>query len=101
MFTPFRWEDSRISIKLILENNSFCFNDTYFLQTKGTAMGTKFAPVYATLVLAYLEEKMYEKSEEDFNQTFRSYLEINFKRFLDDCFLILWIRKCSRELNFR
>ena len=61
------------SIKLILENNSFCFNDTYFLQTKGTAMGTKFAPVYATLVLAYLEEKMYEKSEEDFNQTFRSY----------------------------
>ena len=33
------------SIKLILENNSFCFNDTYFLQTKGTAMGTKFAPV--------------------------------------------------------
>ena len=31
---------------------------------------------------------MYEKSEEDFNQTFRSYLETNFKRFLDDCFLI-------------
>ena len=31
-------------IKLILENNSFCFNNTYFLQTKGTAMGTKFAP---------------------------------------------------------
>ena len=47
-------------------------------------MGTKFAPVYATLVSAYLEEKMYEKSEEDFNQTFRSYLETNFKRFLDD-----------------
>ena len=51
-------------------------------------MGTKFAPFYARLVLAYLEEKMYEKSEEDFNQTFRSYLETNFKRFLDDCFLI-------------
>ena len=51
-------------------------------------MGTKFALVYATLLLAYLEEKMYEKSEEDFNQTFRSYLETNFKRFLDDCFLI-------------
>ena len=78
------------SIKLILENNSFCFNDIYFLQTKGTAMGTRpvFAPVYATLVLAYLEEKMYEKSEAEFNQTFRLYLETNFKRFLDDCFLI-------------
>ena len=35
-------------IKLILENNIFCFNDTYFKQEKGTAMGTKFAPVYAT-----------------------------------------------------
>ena len=52
-------------------------------------MGTKFAPVYATIVLAHLEEKMYEKSEADFNQTFRLYLEKNTKRFFDDCFLIL------------
>ena len=59
------------SIKLILENNSFCFNDTYYLQVKGTAMGTKFAPIYATLVLAYLEEKMYKRSETAFSQTFR------------------------------
>lgn len=51
-------------------------------------MGTKFAPVYATLVLAYLEEKMYEQSENDFGSEFRSYLETSFKRFLDDCFLI-------------
>ena len=29
-------------------------------------MGSKFAPIYATLVLAYLEEKMYEQSEKDF-----------------------------------
>ena len=75
-------------IKLILENNSFCFNDKYYLQVKGTAMGTKFAPAYATLVLAYLEEKMYKKSETEFSQNFRLYLEENFKRFLDDCFLI-------------
>ena len=75
-------------IKLILENNSFYFNDRYFLQTKGTAMGSKFAPIYATLVLAYLEEKMYEESEKDFDSDFRKYIETNFKRFLDDCFLI-------------
>ena len=76
------------SIKLILENNSLCFNDIYnFLRTKGTAMGTKFAPVYATLVFAHLEEKIYEKSEADFNQTFSLYLETNLKRFFDDCFL--------------
>ena len=39
-------------IKIILENNSFHFNDSYFLQTKGTAMESKFAPIYATLVSA-------------------------------------------------
>ena len=75
-------------IKIILENNSFHFNDSYFLQTKGTAMGSKFAPIFATLVLAYLEEKMYTKSEEEFGSDFRQYLEANYKRFLDDCFLI-------------
>ena len=75
-------------IKLILENNGFCFNDTYFLQTKGTAMGTKFAPIYATLVLTYLEETMYIQSEIEFDSDFRTYLESNFKRYLDGCFLI-------------
>ena len=75
-------------IKLILENNSFCFNDSYFLQTKGTTMGTKFAPIYATLVLAYLEEKIYEQVEKEFDSNFRKYIEDNFKRFLDDCFII-------------
>ena len=68
-------------IKLILKNNSFHFNDAYFLQTKGTAMGSKFAPIYATLVLAYLEEKMYEQSEKEFDSEFRGYLEADFKRF--------------------
>lgn len=75
-------------IQFILENNSFCFNDTYFLQRKGTAMGSKFAPIYATLVLAYLEEKLYEKAAQEFDTNFSTYLERNFKRFLDDCFLI-------------
>ena len=75
-------------IKFILENNIFFFNDTFFLQSKGTAMGSKFAPIYATLVLAYLEETMYEKAAQEFDSNFRTYLETNFKRFLDDCFLI-------------
>ena len=51
-------------------------------------MGSKFAPIFATLVLAYLEEKMYTKSEEEFGSDFRQYLEANYKSFLDDCFLI-------------
>ena len=51
------------SIKIILENNNFDFNDKMYTQVRGTAMGTKFAPTYATLVLAYLEEKLYVQTE--------------------------------------
>ena len=40
-------------------------------------MGTNFAPVYAIRILAFLDEQMYEKSEADFNQTLRLYLETN------------------------
>ena len=39
------------SIKLILENNVFFFDDKYYNQLHGTAIGTKMAPVYATLFL--------------------------------------------------
>ena len=46
--------------KIVLENNIFLFNNYYFKQIKGTAMGTKVASTYATLVLAFLEEKMYK-----------------------------------------
>ena len=53
-------------IKFILENNYFCLNDKYFLQKKGTAMGTKFAPIFSTLVLGYLEEKLYANLEKEF-----------------------------------
>ena len=33
--------------KFILENNTFQFNDKYYFQISGTAMGTKMAPTYA------------------------------------------------------
>ena len=84
-------------IKFILENNYFCFNDTYFLQTKWTAMGTKFAPIYATLVFRYLEETLYRKNEDVFDLNFKTYIEENFKRFLDDCFILF--RKSDDDLT--
>ena len=52
-------------IELILKNNSFYFDGTFYRQIKGTAMGTKFAPTYATLSIAYLEVKLYEKSKHE------------------------------------
>ena len=47
-------------IELILNNNSFQFNHINYIQTLGTSMGTKIAPTYATLTLAYLEENLYK-----------------------------------------
>lgn len=45
-------------IKLVMGNINFFFDDKYFLQTKGTVMGTKVPPTYAILVLGYLKEKL-------------------------------------------
>ena len=47
-------------MNFILTNITFC-NSKHYRQTKGTAMGTEFAPVYATLVKGYLEGIMYDK----------------------------------------
>ena len=74
-------------IKLTLENNIFCFNDTFYRQEKGTAMGKKFAPVYATLTIGYLEEKLYTVIETDYDAEFQQNLKAYWKRFLDDCFI--------------
>ena len=49
-------EDICQLIKFILENNVFSFNDEYFLQVCGTAMGTRMAPCYANIFIAELEE---------------------------------------------
>jgi hypothetical protein len=39
----------------VLKNNMFTFNDEYYLQISGTAMGTPFAVTYACIYLAELE----------------------------------------------
>ena len=62
-------------MKLILENNILCFNDSYFKQEKGTAMGTKFAPVYATLTIGYLEEKLYDCIKTSYDTEFYNYFK--------------------------
>ena len=60
-------------------------------------MGTKFAPVYATLTIGYLEEKLYTEIKNVFGTDFGNYFEKNWKRFLDDCF-VPWT-KSVRELR--
>ena len=72
-------------IDIVLKNNTFMFNGNHYLQTSGTAMGTKMAPTYANLTLGFLEEKLYQQSEVTHGKEYRKYLEDHWNRFLDDC----------------
>ena len=57
-------------------------------------MGTKVVPTYATLVLAFLEEKMYKTVTIEKDENFAKYIKEQWKRFLDDCF-IFWERSMT------
>ena len=83
-------------IEFIFKNN-FYFNGEHYRQRKGTAMGTNFAPVYATLVIRYLEETLYRKVSSEFGQQFGQYFMKFWNRFLDDCF-VSWTRSLN-DLN--
>ena len=60
-------------------------------------MATKFAPIYATLATAYLEEKLYAKVNIEFGEEFTNYFQRYREKFLDDCF-IPWTRS-ETDLN--
>ena len=87
-------------IKFILENNFFSFDDIIYKQISGTAMGTKMAPTYANLVMAYLENKMYDQCLVKYGNLFRNYVLKNWKRYLDDCF-ILWKESMEKLYEFK
>ena len=44
--------------ELVLRRNVFEFNKKYFIQTSGTAFGTKLAPGYANMFLSIFERNM-------------------------------------------
>ena len=87
------------SLKIILQNNSFAFGNKHFLQTKGTAMGTKVAPTYATLTLGYLEEQLLQDITTLWGEDEAKLLKSKWKRFLDDCF-ILWSDDMDKLMIF-
>lgn len=86
-------------MELILKNNTFYFNGDFYRQNKGTAMGTKFAPVYATLVVGFLEVALYNEAREKFGDEYTHYIEENWKRFLDDVF-IPWTKSAEDLESF-
>lgn len=66
-------------LELTLKNNDFEFNQEYFLQVHGTAMGKKYAPALANLYLVWFDRMA--------ATGFRIKPDFYF-RFLDDIFLI-------------
>ena len=59
--TPF--EEIKRLLKLSLLHNDFSFNDQWFLEASGTAMGNKYAPSFANIFMAYLEDKVLNKAK--------------------------------------
>lgn len=85
------------SLELILKNNNFTYNKRYFQQISGVAMGTKVAPKFANLVMAYLEVNIQKRCKEMFGVTKTTALFNNYWRFLDDIFLITVLN--GNEIN--
>ena len=69
--------------KLVLELNSFKYEEKHYLQVCGTAMGTRMAPSYANLFMGTLEERMLSSAPNDLTPHL-------YFRFIDDVFGI-WL----------
>ena len=84
----------RFNKRFILEsidfkNNTYVLDYEYFLQLQGTAMGTQFAQTYANLSMEYYDIKFYDLIELNYNLDNRQYFVENWKRFIDDCQILL------------
>lgn len=69
-------------LKIVMTSNVFQFDDTYWHQLQGTAMGTSAACMYATLYYAYHERLTL--------LPFFSTKLLYFRRFIDDIIGIWW-----------
>lgn len=64
-------------LELSLTKNDFEFNNEWYLQVHGTAMGKRFAPAYANIYMADWERTVFPKCNK---------LPLVYLRFLDDIF---------------
>ncbi|CAC5379815.1 Toll-like receptor 4 [Mytilus coruscus] len=87
-------------LRFIFQNNYFMFDNQMYRQKSGTAIGTKVVPTYANLVMGYLEIQMYRRSKRKFGHLFYKFLMENWKRYLDDCF-ILWNHSLDMLIEFK
>ena len=76
-------------IRMILTMNNFEFENDYYLQLHGTAMGTKMAPAYANLFMGDLEKKLLAQSP---------LKPLVWWRYIDDIFMI-WPHREKSSVN--
>ena len=69
------------ALSFILSNNSMTFDKIFYLQIQGTAMGTIFAPTYATLSMGFDKIELYAIIRNKFTLPVSNYFEQNWKRF--------------------
>ena len=79
-------------LSLILNKNTFTFNNEHFLQIHGTAMGSPMAPTYANIFMAILERKLLNEAPQDL-------IPIEWIRFIDDIFAI-WTHGIEKLQKF-
>jgi len=87
---PIPGADLHKLIEFILKHNYFEFNEKFYLQVTGTAMGTKMAPPYAVIFLASLEDKFLNDC------LFKPSLYV---RYIDDIFII-WPHGHNKLVEF-
>ena len=63
---------------LILKHNYFTFNNRYYLQTHGTAMEATFAPNYANIFMANIEDMLMSRYTVSQNQNFGKDLSMTY-----------------------
>ena len=84
------YQEIRDLLEINLMNNDFEFNNSFYLQTSGTAMGKRYAPSYANIFMANFEAEVMAKANLKPTVYFR---------FLDDGFLI-WEHSMDELLAF-
>ena len=72
-------EDISKMAVFVLQNNMFEFNSKFYQKISGTAIGTNFAPPYASIFMDYIETEFLK------SQGIRHWL---WKRFVDGIFVI-------------
>ena len=85
-------------LTLSVKSSCFLFNDVYYKQVDGVAMGSPLGPTLANLFLVYCEYKWLEKCPLQFRPKY-------YRRYVDDIFLMFesrdHVKKFCKYMNLR